>query len=305
MLNQLLQSLGHNPTNQTQSRTTYKSPFNPQEKTPSFCVFPNRAGEWNNFKDYSTGAGGDAYKFIMSYFCIGFKEAKEKIAELTGAETTKSTCTYQNQKEQPNHPNQNNQPSADAGNSFSFNQQNKESYEIIKTQELQNKALIDYLTKDRGITSIDFKRHLKEVYYRINEKSYFALSFENDSGGREVRNKYFKGSFGKKDITFISPMPLGTQVKIFEGFIDYLSYLDITKNAHISDYIILNSVSLLDKALELIQGKYELIELYFDNDKAGNEATEKIIKNISRGRVIDKRKKYQEYKDLNEYLKSL
>lgn len=291
MLNQLLQSLGHNPTNQTQSRTTYKSPFNPQEKTPSFCVFPNRAGEWNNFKDYSTGAGGDAYKFIMSYFGIGFKEAKEKIAELTGAETARSTYTHQTPKEQINH------------NNFSFNQPKEESYKIIKTQQLQNKALIDYLKEDRGLLSIELSKYLGEVYYEIKSKRYFAISFVNNAGGREVRNKYFKGSFGKKDIATIYPNPKDKRVKIFEGFIDFLSYLEINKNAPLSNYLILNSASLQEKGLKAIQGKFEAYELYLDNDQRGNEATQFFIDNLNNS--TDKRVHYKSHKDLNDFLLSM
>jgi len=60
--------------------------------------------------------------------------------------------------------------------SFSFNQQKEESYQIVKTQQLQNKALIDYLMKDRGLVSIDLKRYVSEIYYKIDNKSYFALS---------------------------------------------------------------------------------------------------------------------------------
>lgn len=289
MLNQLLQQLGHQPTQVKPNRTQYRSPWNIEEKTPSCYVFKNNRWDGQdplrefNYKDNSSGNGGNIYHFVMNYFNLhDFKSAKQKIKELLGAD-------HQEQ----------NHPTPKPINNFSSNQPKEESYKIIKTQTLQNKALIDYLSKDRGLTSVNLGRYLSEVYYEIDNKRYFAISFSNDSGGREVRNKYFKGSFGKKDITFISPMPLGTQVKIFEGFIDFLSYLHITKNSQISDYIILNSVSLIDRALKVIEGKYELIELYLDNDRAGNEATEKIINSVS-GRVIDKRTHYKEFKDLNE-----
>lgn len=289
MLNQLFQQLGHKPTATTPTRTTYKSPWNINEKTPSCYIFKNQ--QWNgqdplrefNYKDNSSGHGGNIFHFVMNYFNISFVEAKAKITELTGHEP----------KEQPSHPTQTPTPS------LSSNQQ-KEPYEIVKTQQLQNRALIDYLTKDRGLISIDLKRYLSEIYYKIDNKSYFALSFVNDAGGREVRNKYFKGSFGKKDISSIFPTPTDRRVKIFEGFMDFLSYLEINKKAPLSNYLILNSASLQEKGLKAVQGKFEAFELYLDNDNRGDEATQFFLDNLSN--AVDKRVHYKEYKDLNEFL---
>jgi len=289
MLNQLFQQLGHKPTATTPTRTTYKSPWNINEKTPSCYIFKNQ--QWNgqdplrefNYKDNSSGHGGNIFHFVMNYFNISFVEAKAKITELTGHEP----------KEQPSHPTQTPTPS------FSSNQQ-KEPYEIVKTQQLQNRALIDYLTQDRGLISIDLKRYLSEIYYKIDNKSYFALSFVNDAGGREVRNKYFKGSFGKKDISTIFPNPTDRRVKIFEGFMDFLSYLEINKTAPLSNYLILNSASLQEKGLKAIQGKFEAFELYLDNDNRGDEATQFFLNNLSN--AVDKRVHYKKHKDLNEFL---
>ena len=124
MLNQLLQQLGHAPTATAPTRTTYKSPFNPSEKTPSCFVFKNN--QWNgqdplreyNYKDNSSGNGGNIYHFIMNYFNLSFVEAKAKIAELTG----------QDPKEHQKHPT----PIATTPKtSFSFNQQKRKR--AIKT----------------------------------------------------------------------------------------------------------------------------------------------------------------------------
>ena len=154
---------------------------------------------------------------------------------------------------------------------------------------------------ERGLRAVDLhKKYISEVYYQIDNKNYFALSFVNDAGGREIRNKYFKGSFGKKDISLILPTPRDKRLKIFEGFIDFLSYLEINKNAPLSNYLILNSVSLRERALNALNGKFELLELYLDNDRAGNETTEFFMQNFSN--AIDKRVHYQKYKDLNEFL---
>jgi len=279
MLNDILKKMGHYPTKTSTTRITYRTPFNPNEKTPSFCVFQNDRGEWKNYKDYSSGEGGDVYKFVMGYYRISFIEAKKKIEELLGLNDSQDFVT---------------------SNSFSFNQKNS-SYEIKKIRKLEdNKILMDYLNK-RGISNIIIlKASLDAVYYQINNKNYFAIGFKNDNDGYEIRNEYFKGNLINKSLTTI--LNNSKQIKVFEGFLDYLSYLEISQNGIVSDYLILNSVSLIKQALEHLKGNYELIELYFDNDEAGEKATQKIIQKILNVKIIDKRKYYENYKDLNEYL---
>jgi len=289
MLLQILSNLGFNPTKETNNGYQFKSPFNPQEKTASFFIFKNSdSGRFTNFKDYSSGTGGDTYKFIMTYFHLDFKSAKNKINDLLNLQ-------------------EHNRPMQPTPYPFSFNQQKEQqqkksekNYKIKKVSTLKNKALENYLI-ERGLKTIEIhKKYLGEIYYTIESKNYFALSFVNNSGGREIRNKYFKGSFGKKDISLILPNPKDNRMKIFEGFIDFLSYLEINKNAPLSNYLILNSVSLKERALKAITGKFELLELYLDNDRAGNESTEFFMQNFSN--AIDKRVHYKEYKDLNEFL---
>lgn len=56
-----------------------KSPFN-AEHTPSFYVVPAK----QLFKDFSSGHGGDAIRFVMLYEKCSFIEAIEKIAAATG-----------------------------------------------------------------------------------------------------------------------------------------------------------------------------------------------------------------------------
>ena len=287
MLLQILSNLGFNPIKETNNGYQFKSPFNPQEKTASFFIFKNSdSGRFTNFKDYSSGTGGDMYKFIMTYFHLDFKSAKNKINELLNIQ-------------------EHNQPIKTAP-SFSFNQQkeskkiSEKQYKIKKVSTLKNKALENYLI-ERGLKTIELhKKYISEIYYQIDNKNYFALCFVNDAGGREIRNKYFKGSFGKKNISLVVPTPTDKRVKIFEGFIDFLSYLEINKNAPLSNYLILNSVSLRERALNALNGKFELLELYLDNDRAGNETTEFFMQNFSNS--IDKRVHYKEYKDLNEFL---
>lgn len=90
-------------------------------------------------------------------------------------------------------------------------------------------------------------------------------------------------------------------VRIFEGFLDYLSFLSISDllESKPSDYIILNSVAMADRIESSIK-EYKKIELYLDNDTAGNNATEKI--KSQHFNVSDNRLLYSNHKDLNDFI---
>lgn len=88
---------------------------------------------------------------------------------------------------------------------------------------------------------------------------------------------------------------------------DYLSFLTLRQEKSPDypeldrqDYIILNSVSNLSKALYPL-GNYEKIHCFFDNDKAGIEAVRAVYKEYG-FRVRDASHIYGRYNDLNDYL---
>ena len=81
---------------------------------------------------------------------------------------------------------------------------------------------------------------------------------------------------------------------------DFLSYLTIKPNTN-KDFIILNSVALVDKSIEVIK-QYDDVKLALDNDKAGDTATKKITEHIPTAK--DVRKYYKNFKDLNEFIKN-
>jgi len=73
-----------------------KSPFNPNDKTPSFKVSPVK----NNFVCYSTQKKGDAIKFVMEKENCNFVEAVEKIAGICGIVLEKEEVTEEVKKKQ-------------------------------------------------------------------------------------------------------------------------------------------------------------------------------------------------------------
>lgn len=136
----------------------------------------------------------------------------------------------------------------------------------------------------------------------VGEGKYKAIGFENRSAGFELRNAWFKGSSSPKDVTVIS---CGTdKVSVFEGFMDFLSFLVLKRSPEWNvepptDFLILNSLQLLNRGAEVLKG-YESLDLYFDNDPAGRETTAQLL--MSRLNVMDRSESYNGHKDLNEFL---
>ena len=163
-------------------------------------------------------------------------------------------------------------------------------------KDIQHPALVQYLKSRK----VERQKHLiQEIHYQMNDKKYFGIGFKNDSDGYEIRNAYSKICLGKKDITTIKNN--SKSLLVFEGFFDFLSFKNIEESLENepSDYMILNSVSMINKIKNSLE-TYEKIDLYFDNDEAGNRAVE-IIKN-EKNEAEDCRVLYSDFKDLNDWL---
>jgi len=163
-----------------------------------------------------------------------------------------------------------------------------------------NPAITSYL-ESRGIPLNIAIPYCKEVYYQLEDKKYFAAGFENRSGGYELRNAYFKGSSSPKDITHIENG--AKSICVAEGFMDFLSLLTLQKHIHPirSDFLVLNSVSLADRSLDLLE-RYRSIFLYLDHDNAGKKTQEKF--QLAGLKTVDASIIYKQYKDVNDYLVS-
>ena len=91
------------------------------------------------------------------------------------------------------------------------------------------------------------------------------------------------------------------QLKIFESWSDFISYLFLFPDDEFQhDFLILNSISLLKKRLDLIN-QYEKIEPYLDHDDAGKSATD-FLKTELINKVKDDSSFYKNFKDLNEFI---
>jgi DNA primase len=171
---------------------------------------------------------------------------------------------------------------------------------ICTVNHLNDQALIGYL-KTRGISSEIAGEHCLEAKFKIGSKEYHAIAFQNQSGGFELRNNWFKGSSSPKDISYFNSD--SGRLCVFEGFIDFLSLKQMGKGVcpaiEGADFLILNSLSFLAKNLELLKDR-EAVSLFLDNDPAGIRAKSQIE---SAGiRFDDQSKLYRPFKDVNEFL---
>jgi hypothetical protein len=231
------------------------------ENTASFKVDTAR----NLWYDFGAGIGGNIIDLIMQLNNCTVSEALNILSNNTASPTTKS--------------------------SFSFHQQND-----IRIKELEHVALLEYI-QYRGIEIDIAKAYCKEGHYSIQDKHYFAIAFKTDSNTYELRNKYVKINLGGKDITTIRN---GYKtVNVFEGFFDFLSYIQLNNNLPGTDFLIMNSVSMLTKTIEALK-QYDTINLWLDNEPSGHKTTSSITNNIPN--CINHSPLYTDYKDLNDYL---
>ena len=245
-----------------------KSPFNPQEKTPSFKINQSK----NIWYDHARGIGGNILDLVMQLNSCNLSQALQILSN--------SNFSFSPVKIKTN-----------------FTKHKEDSKIVIKKiQDLKNKALLEYL-KSRKITQKVAKKYLKEIYYSKNNKNYFSLAFPNDNHGFETRNAYFKGCIGHKSITTIAVNTDNQVVSIFEGFMDFLSAIIYYQKIPTNKVIILNSLSMINN-LDL--SKYKQICLYLDNDKRGKEVAVKL--NLEHKNVLDFSNLYKNYKDFNEFL---
>ena len=272
-----LQSLGYSPVKQQIGSLWYKSPFR-RETEASFKVNTDR----NLWFDYGLGRGGNIITLAQELYGSDYVPyLLDRIAE---------------------------QAPHIRPVSFSFRRQPYEpSFQHLEVRELSHPALLRYL-QERGINTALAKPECKELHFINNGKPYFAIGFPNVAGGYEVRNRFFKGCIAPKDISHIRQRgERREKCLVFEGMTDYLSFLTLRmKNCPTmpdldrQDYVVLNSVSNVSKAIDTLHG-YERIHCLLDNDEAGIRAYQELRKEFS-GRLRDFSDNYRGYKDLNDYL---
>jgi len=175
---------------------------------------------------------------------------------------------------------------------------------LAGAKELSHPALVKYL-EGRAIPPDFARQYVKEVHYQAGGKPYFGIGFRNESGGYEVRNPYFKGCIGTKDISVL-PGTTHKIVNVFEGFMDFLSWPLLSGETNETTALILNSVALTDRAVSYFQAHpANEIRLFLDNDQAGRSAVERLRTALPSCRIVDMSDRYRESGDVNRELMRL
>ena len=177
------------------------------------------------------------------------------------------------------------------------------SFENLQVLSITHPALINYLG-ERCIDIEIARTVCKELHFDTRGKHYFGIGFPNIAGGYEIRNPFFKGGITPKDISLFHNEESKQSCFVFEGFIDFLSFMMLRRKENDGlkrqDYLVLNSVSNVKKALEPLS-HYENVQCFLDNDEAGRKAYQALLMGL-KVPVIDSSGLYADCKDLNEFL---
>ena len=177
------------------------------------------------------------------------------------------------------------------------------SFENIQVLSITHPALIKYLG-ERCIDIEIARTVCKELHFDTRGKHYFGIGFPNIAGGYEIRNPFFKGGITPKDISLFHNEESKQSCFVFEGFIDFLSFMMLRRKENDGlkrqDYLVLNSVSNVHKALESLS-HYKNVQCFLDNDEAGRNAYKQLSEELGSS-VLDSSSLYSDFKDLNDYL---
>ena len=256
---------GLHPTKDNPRYGLYLSPLR-EERTPSFKVDYVQ----NLWYDFGLGEGGSIIDLVMRLERCDFVQA---VRLLGNGERTHIPAPV----------------SSSVSPSVT-------TFRTLFDMPLRHPALVGYLSS-RGIKPDIAFGYCREVHYAINGREYFAVGFRNNAGGWELRSERFKGGVSPKHIMTIDNR--SDTVVVFEGFMDFLSYLSMKKQFQ-TDAAVLNSVVNLPKAVPFLE-RHAMIHAFFDNDEAGRKTTAELKRLCPNSTVIDRSHLYRSHKDLNEY----
>lgn len=263
---QYLASVGHHPLKIRGNDHWYLSPLR-DENSASFKV-NSRLNVWY---DHGMGKGGSFIDFGITYF-------KCSVAEFLNI--LNSPSSFQQQPK------------------ITAKKVVPEEPKIIVDQvvQLTSPALIKYL-RERRIDLDIAGLFCKQIHYSLADKKYFGIGFQNNSGGWEIRNSFFKTSSSPKDFTLIKNG--SDNLSVFEGYMDFLSFFSYQPDQQIpSDYLILNSLSFFERAIPSMKG-YGIKNLYLDRDNAGRQTTLKAL--AINDTFRDSSNLYDGFKDFNDW----
>lgn len=293
-----LASQGHEPKQKRMGgrELWYHSPIRNGDATPSFKVDTVK----NVWFDHGVAHGGTIIELVKELCACDVRDALRHL-ETThlyspGLASPTTSAPVPRTKRGSEHA-----PAKRAA--VAGEKEKSRSLELVASGPLEHPALLQYLTK-RGINHDIARRYLSQIDFKAPESagSYFALGYPAGDGF-EARNALFKGFVGTgKDVTF-HDKPGATLLRVFEGFMDFLSYLTASKVSETSSaVVVLNSTNLWRRALPYATDpRFKEVRLYLDNNSAGDAATAKLAEHIA-GKATDMRAEFATFEDVNAWL---
>lgn len=280
------EKLGYAPdlTKKQGNDVWYKSPFRPDEKTASFHVNVQK----NAWFDFGASKGGSIIDFVATLKSCDVKTSLEFI-EHTLSKQPKIVSEPQKDILTP-----------------TIGDKQSNPFKIDEIRRNFSPSLLDYIKNKRKVNTDVLVDFAVEIHFSDPKgRKFFGIGMKNVSKGYEIRNPYFKGSIGKKDVIFVK----GTAqngLSIFEGMFDFFSAITyFGKNVLMqNDILILNSVAFEQQAIEFLtqHPEYQNLSLFLDNDAAG-QLTAKNIKTAFPERTIEPSfALYLPHKDFNDFL---
>ncbi|MCP9200798.1 toprim domain-containing protein [Gramella sp. GC03-9] len=263
---QTLAKLGHFPSRTTEKEAWFLSPLR-SETQASFKV----SLKLNRWYDFGLGEGGNVIDLVCKVSNCSVAEALQFLSDDLPVFRTQNPEPHIYEKDSCN--------------------------KVTAVREISKSHLKKYL-RSRGISLQVARTYCKEVWYESKGSIYYAIGLQNNEGGWELRNLYFKTSTSPKTYTFIERQK--DILMVCEGMFDLLSIAEFYPNdLRNSDAICLNSISFLQKITPYFQ-KYRTVDLYLDNDLPGKKNTTELLKYYSN--IKDQSYRYKNYKDLSEKL---
>lgn len=275
------------------------SPFR-EEDTASFKIWQQDSGLWC-WKDFGSGEGGNVIAFANRM--IGRKTNDRAISDaLKWLESINGGRVANDTKQRTQTP---------ATPRISTIEEDR--FTLIDNKKLHNPQLCNYMN-GRGIPAHYAQLHCGQANYfdNVTKKKFYGISFPNIDSGLEIRAateyKHYVNT-GPKNFSFVPGQDKAAHnIAVFEGFIDFLSYLVLTRqDKPRCPTIVLNSVSFTRNATDYIvkhsQGRH--VQTYFDHDVAGQKAYDTFYEILEpQGfNVTDERYLYEGHHDVNAFLK--
>ena len=218
------------------------------EKRPSVSIQQNDFGEWL-WHDFGSDKGGSWIDLVMVLYGWDYVTAVKFLREkyLRNSEIQTPRIIPKSQR--------------------------VSTVKILEVKEVSHPALKKYL-KERKIEK--FPEWLRELHWEVRGKRFFGVGTRTITGSWTVRNRLGKWNIRESSNQRHSYGLIekgSSYLAVFEGLFDALTWEQLEMKE--TDILILNSVSNLDRALEVFR-KYEVLVLGLDNDDSGNLARRRI-----------------------------